>query len=62
MTPEQKKQIDDMSQYDLAHFWRFGEVGHPFFCENEVVDYFLKSLRKKGGILPGLSKELGYDK
>jgi hypothetical protein len=59
MTPEQKKQIDSMSQYDLCRKWRFAKVGDPLL-QGEAGEYFSKVLKEKGGFTPEISKDLGW--
>ena len=58
MTDEQKKEIDDMSQYGLCERWRFAPVGDPLFA-GDTGDYFSKVLKEKGGFTPEISKSLG---
>ena len=59
MTPEQKKQIDAMSHYELCRKWRFAKVGDPLL-QGEAGEYFSKVLKEKGGFTPEISKELGW--
>lgn len=59
MTTEQKKQIDNMSRYELCKLWRFAEVGHPLL-QDDTGDYFSKPLKELGGFSPEISKSLGW--
>ena len=59
MTPEQKKEIDGMTQYQLCSRWRFAPVGDPLF-QGDTGDYFTKRVREKGGMTSEISKSLGW--
>ena len=60
MTPEQKKTIDDMSQYDMCRLWRFAKTGEPLL-QGDTGQYFKKVLfEQKGGFTPEISKKLGW--
>ena len=59
MTPEQKKTIDSMSQYDLCRKWRFADVGDPLLA-GETGVYFSERLKELGGMTPEISKSLGW--
>jgi len=59
MTPEQKKQIDGMSQYDLCKMWRFAKSGEPLL-QGDTGDYFSEVLKEKGGFTPAISKSLSF--
>jgi len=59
MTPEQKAEIDAMSQYDLCRMWRFAPVGEPLL-RGDTGDYFAKRLEELGGFTPEISKRLGW--
>lgn len=60
MTPEQKKTIDDMSQYDMCRLWRFARTGEPLL-QGDTGQYFKKVLfEQKGGFTPEISKNLGW--
>ena len=59
MTPEQKKQIDEMSQLEMARLWRFAAAGHPLF-QGDTGQYFKKVFfLEKGGFTPAISKVIG---
>jgi len=60
MTPEEKAQIDGMSQYELCKLWRFAPVGHPLL-QGATGEYFSQKLKEKGGFTPAISKNLGWD-
>lgn len=59
MTPEQKKQIDDMSQYQMARIWRFAPSGEPLL-QGDVGAYFTESFKSKGFFTPAISMALGW--
>ncbi len=59
LTQEIKDQIDTMSQYSMAHKWRFAKIGDPLL-QGEVGDYFCESFKNKGGMTPEISKDLGW--
>ena len=61
MTPEEKKRIDSMSQYELCRMWRFAKCGEPLL-QGDTGDYFSKKLAEKGGFTPEISKGLGWEK
>ncbi len=59
MTPEQKRQIDAMSRFELAQHWRFGAVGDPLLS-GEAGQYFKRRFfEEKGGFTPAISKAIG---
>jgi hypothetical protein len=59
---EAKKQIDALSQYDMAALLRFAPVGHPYFdCTNgDLPQYFQDRFKEKGGMTTEISKSLGW--
>ena len=59
LTEETKKEIDAMSQEEMARLWRFSPPGNPFFTGGEVGDYFMKSFKEKGFFTPEISKKIG---
>jgi len=59
MTVEEKKLIDDMTQYELCHRWRFAKIGDPLF-QGDTGEYYSKILKEKGGFTPEISKQLGW--
>ena len=59
MTEEQKKTIDEMSQYSMCSLWRFSKSGHPLL-QGDTGDYFAESMKQKGGFTPEISKSLGW--
>ena len=59
MTPEQKKTIDEMSQYYMCSKWRFAKSGDPLL-QGDTGDYFAKVMKEKGGLTPEISKDLGW--
>lgn len=58
MTEDQKREIDEMSQYDMCMMWRFGTTSE--LLQGECGVYFSQSLKEKGGFTPEISKELGW--
>jgi hypothetical protein len=65
MTPEQKKQIDDMDYKSMLSFWRFAKAGHPMF-QGERGAYFDKVMNEKRDALPSgeaarISKSVGWE-
>jgi len=61
LTPEKKKLIDDMSQYEMARIWRFGDTTNNNFTQGETGDYFKEVFfNQKGGFTPEISKSLGW--
>ncbi len=59
MTPEQKKEIDNMSQYQLCSLWRFAKCPHPLL-QDDTGKYFAKVMQEKGGFTSEISKSLGW--
>jgi hypothetical protein len=60
LTPELKKQIDNMEQYEMCSIWRFAKPGN-MWTTGEVGEYFKKVLFEvKGGFTPEISKDLGW--
>jgi hypothetical protein len=60
-----KDKIDGMSQYAMAHAWRFHPAGHMYFNTYdypELANHFAESFKKKGGMTPEISKALGWGK
>ena len=55
------KDIAAMSQYEMAHLWRFAPSGHPFFDRRyPLFDAFKKRFKVLGGFTPEISKSLGW--
>jgi len=62
VTDAQRKQIDAMTQIEMARLWRFHPVGHPIF-QGETGAYFKKVFfEEKGGFTPAISRELGWER
>lgn len=62
LTPEDvvhwKKQIDAMTQEDMARLWRFAEPGHAIFVtDSELFKYFESKFK---GFTPEISKRIGW--
>jgi hypothetical protein len=59
LDPELKKEIDNMSQYNMARIWRFG--GRDDLLSGDMGRHFKDVfLNKKGGFTPEISKQLGW--
>jgi len=57
-----RKQIDAMTQVEMARLWRFAPIGHPLFA-GDTGDYFRKVFfEQKGGLTPAISRELGWER
>ena len=61
MTDDEKKQIDEMTQYEMCRLWRFAKTGHRLL-QGDTGDYFAKVLKEKGGFTPEISKEIGWER
>ena len=60
---EEKKRIDAMSHFSMAHLYRFSPAGHPYFVSGtELCEYFKERFKKLGGWNPSISKEIGWEK
>jgi hypothetical protein len=64
LTPELKKQIDDMSYEDMLRRQRFDPIGSPLF-QGESGEYFIRTWANKRAALPDgthaqTSKRLGW--
>lgn len=46
MDAKTKKQIDEMSYYDMMALWRNAPCGHPFF-QGDAGKYYGEVLKKK---------------
>ena len=57
-----KKDIDSMSQYQMAFLRRNAKVGHPYFDRSNVglPEYFEAKFKEKGGMTSEISKEIGW--
>ena len=56
-----KKEIDEMSQYNMAYIWRFG--GRDDLLGGDMGKYYRKVFfEEKGGFTPEISKSLGWEK
>ncbi len=61
MDNDLKKQIDEMSHYEMCRVWRFAETENPLLQGN-VGEYFTERLfHYYGGFTPEISKSLGWD-
>jgi len=57
-----KKDIDAMSQMQMAHLHRFAPSGHPYFdnTNRDLSDYFQEKFKEKGGMTTAISKAIGW--
>jgi hypothetical protein len=46
LTPELKKQIDEMSLYDMLYKWRYAPIGDSIF-QDESGEYYSTIMNKK---------------
>ena len=46
LTPELKKQIDEMSYFSMLQKWRFAPIGEPIF-QDESGEYFAEVMKRK---------------
>lgn len=62
MDKKLKKEIDNMSHYEMCGIWRFAPPGNPY-TSGEVGQYFKDRLFKHfGGFTPEISKSLGWER
>jgi len=55
-----KKEIDNMSQMEMASLWRFAPSGHPYFDDRlPLFEHFSKRFESLGGFTPEISKAIG---
>ena len=54
-----KKVIDGMSQMQMASLWRFAPIGHPYFSNRDLSQYFQDRFKNLGGFTPEISKSIG---
>ena len=59
MNESDKKEIDAMTQIDMARALRFCPPSHRYFL-GDTGDYFFKTFREKGSMTPKISKEIGW--
>ncbi len=56
-----KKEIDEMTQEDMARLLRFHPSGHFYFIrDTELCNYFYKKFQEAGGMTSKISKEIGW--
>ncbi len=60
---EWEASIDAMTQYQMASLWRFAPSGHPLFRNDipQLFDKFKERFEELGGMIPEISKQLGWD-
>lgn len=60
---DEKNKIDNMTQIEMAQLWRFAPAGHPYFNSTlPLFEYFNARFKQLGGMQPGISKAIGWDK
>jgi len=59
---EMIKEIDKLSQVEMAELYRFAPAGHPYFNESnkDVFEHFVKKFKESGGMTPKISKLIGW--
>lgn len=55
MDEKLKKEIDEMTQIEMALIWRFAPSGDPRF-QGAVGKYFAERFKRLGGMTPEISK------
>lgn len=65
LTPEQiaahKKQIDEMTHFQMAKFRRYAPPGHIYFKHGSPLFlYFENRFQNLGGMTPEISKAIGW--
>jgi len=59
---QHKKNIDKLSQEEMASLWRFAPSGHIYFRSDlPLSDYFKERFNKLGGFNPEISKKIGWE-
>jgi cysteinyl-tRNA synthetase len=57
------KNINEMSQYQMAYIWRFAPSGNIYFDSKlPFFEVFNKRFNELGGMTPEISKSLGWNK
>ena len=55
-----KKDINEMSQMDMASLWRFAPSGHPYFDNTlPLHKHFEERFKELGGFTTEISKRIG---
>ena len=59
---KEKEFIDMMTQYQMAHLYRFAPVGHMYFSNDnpELFEYFNIRFKALGGMTTEISKQIGW--
>ena len=58
---EAKKEIGELSQYEMCRLIRFAPTGHKYFDKSKpYYKHFKERLEKLGGFTPEISKRLGW--
>lgn len=57
------EEINKLSHIEMAKLWRFSEVGHVYFDSSlPYYKIFWERFNKFGGMTPGISKIIGWEK
>jgi hypothetical protein len=66
MTPQEQVEVDkinQMSQFEMCHLWRFAPPGHPYLDTSKPFwTHFEKRFKDFGGFTPEISKALGWER
>ena len=57
-----KKKINEMTYLEMGRVYRFSPSGHPYFTDPVLNKHFMKRFKSLGGMTPGLSKSIGWNK
>jgi len=56
-----KKEIDSMTQVEMARRYRYSKVGDALFTSHGCLyDYFMARFKSLGGMTPEISKQIGW--
>ena len=58
-----KRDIDSLTQIQMADLQRHAPAGHPYFdLELPLYEHFRARFEKLGGMTPAISKAIGWDR
>ena len=61
MIEHHKREIDKLSQIEMAQLLRFSKPGHIYFDSTQpLAEYFAKRFREKGGMTSRISQDIGW--
>jgi hypothetical protein len=52
--------INKMDHTEMARFYRFSSLGHPYFTEKILSVYFMCRFESFGGMTVKMSKHIGW--